>query len=556
MRSFPITLIQRRRAALVGAVLAIAGAGWLPAAASASHSQIAIIQDGGDLTNAAATLQQFRALGATTIRVIVPWATIAPNPSSTKKPNFNATDPNAYSASAWAPYDTIVRQAQVDGLTVDLTVTGGAPRWAEGGAPPQPLDTPAVFVAWKPNAAAYGQFFRAVAERYDGSFTPKGQTTPLPAVHFWAIFNEPNFGLDLGPQATNNSEVATGPLMFRSLLNAGWSALHAFPSHRHDTILWGEFAARGQGAPATLGVPQTHPGNYAQTKPLIFIRELFCVNSFYQPLTGSAAAAIGCPTNSAAARRFRSQNPALFTASGVSDHPYPGNQNPLVDGTTDPNFAAFADLGNLEAVLDRVNRVYGSGKRYSIYNDEYGYITDPPSGGQVAITGGHYVSPATAAYYINWAEYLSWRQPRIASTMQYLLADPPPTAGAYAGFASGLEFYNGKPKADYAAYRLPVYMPVTSFSPASSVEVWGDARPAPFMATDGDGPQRVAVQLNGKTLQTVNVTGSTGYFDIHMKFPRSGTVRLAWTYPSSDPMLPIGDLGQTVYSRSFGIQVH
>lgn len=548
MPTFATTLIPRGRAALLlGILLALTAVAWLPSTASASHSQISMIQDGGDLYNAPATLQQFRSLGANTIRVIVPWATLAPNPFATRKPNFDATDPNAYPAGVWAPYDAIVQQAKQDGLTVDLTVTGGAPRWAEAQAAP-PADTSPLYIAWKPNAAAYGQFVEAVATRYSGTFTPKGQSAPLPRVHFWVIFNEPNFGLDLGPQATNGSSVATGPMMYRSLLNAGWNALKA-TGHIHDTILFGEFAARGQSGGPTSHAPQGYPGNYAQTKPLIFLRELYCVNTNYQQLRGSAASSIGCPTSAAGSRSFRSQNPALFGASGVGDHPYPGNQNPLTDGRSDPNFAAFPDLGNLESVLDRVNRVYGSGKKFPIYNDEYGYITKPPS-------AQNYVSPTTAAYYINWAEYLSWKSPRIASYMQYLLEDPPPNAGAYAGFASGLEFSNGKPKPGYDAYRLPVYMPRTSFTRGSSQELWGDVRPAPFMIADGAGPQTVAVQLNGKTIKTVTVSGSAGYFDIHLTFPGSGSVRLAWTYPKSDPMLPITDLGKTVFSRSFSIQVH
>jgi hypothetical protein len=41
-----------------------------------------------------------------------------------------------------------------------------------------------------------------------------------------------------------------------------------------------------------------------------------------------------------------------------------------------------------------------------------------------------------------------------------------------------------------------------------------------------------------------------------MKFPSSGTVRLAWAYPSGDPLLLTADQGQTIYSRSFSVKVH
>ncbi len=546
------TLLTRRRAtAALGLAAALGSAATLPATASASHSQAAMIQDFSDMYAPAAALQQFRELGASTIRVSVPWAVIAPRAGSTRKPSFNATDPNAYPASRWAPFDAIVRYAQQDGLKVDFTVAGGAPRWAEAAAPPGNPNQPLQYIAWRPNAAAFGQFFRAVAERYDGSFTPRGQSSPLPAVHFWALFNEPNFGLDLGPQAVAGSRVSVAPMMYRGLVNAGWSALHAFRSHRNDTILIGELAARGQAGGPNRNAPQGYPGNYGQTKPLIFIRTLYCLDSNYRQLRGGAARSVGCPTNGAGSRRFRGQNPGLFNASGFGDHPYPGNQSPVADGRNDPDFAAFPDLGNLERVLDRVNRVYGSGRHYSIYNDEYGYITDPPNRTQVR-GGGHYVSAATAAYYINWAEYLSWRSPRIATTMQYLLQDPPVDAAG--GFTSGIVSSNGRPKVTYAAYRLPLYLPHTSFSRRSNVEVWGDARPAPFMKSDG--PQSVSVELNGHTLKTVGVAGSTGYFDVRMKFPRSGSVQLAYTYPKHDPFLAPGVAGKTVFSRVVSIRVH
>jgi hypothetical protein len=539
----------RIAAAGLSAALAVTALAALPSAASASHSQLAMIEDysalNPDASAADSTLLQFRTLGANTIRVIVPWASIAPSPTKTKKPPFNATNPNAYSAKAWAPFDNLVREAHTLGLRVDLTVTGGAPRWAEASAPAQPVAESLSNLAWKPNAADYGQFVRAVGTRYGGSFKPSGQSSALPRVNFWALFNEPNFGEDLGPQALGGSKTPYAPMAYRNLVNAGWSALKA-TGHSRDTILIGETAARGlQGG--------KYPGNYSQTKPLIFIRDLYCLNTNYQELRGSAAKSIGCPTTAGASRKFRSQNPGLFNASGFGDHPYPGNGTPLTDGRGDPNYAAFPDLGNLERALDHVNRVYGSGKHYSIYNDEYGYITNPPNRGVVQ-GGGHYVSPATAAYYINWAEYLSWKSPRVATTMQYLLEDPPQAAGVLAEFSSGLETSTGAHKATYAAYNLPLYLPHTSVSHSANTEVWGDVRPAPFLKAQG--AQKVAIQLNGQTLKTVTVTGSTGYFDVKMKLPKSGNLRLAYTYPSTAPFLTPGVAGSTIYSRNVAIKVH
>ena len=101
--------------AVVGAALAVACGGLLPAAASASDSQMAIVQQVHD-AGAPADPQQFvaqvRALGATVVRVIVPWAAIAPAPRSTTKPSFNATDPNSYPVGAWAPGQTAAHRSK------------------------------------------------------------------------------------------------------------------------------------------------------------------------------------------------------------------------------------------------------------------------------------------------------------------------------------------------------------------------------------------------------------------------------------------------------------
>jgi hypothetical protein len=540
-------LARRGTAVALGATVALGGAATLPATAAAKHSQASIIEDFGVYTDPVGTLTQFRELGANTVRVILDWNLVAPDITATKKPNFNATDPNAYPASHWTQFDNIVRIAHNLGLNVDLTVSGGSPRWAQAQATPKSKNFNAAAVAWKPNAAAYGQFVQAVGKRYSGRFVPAGQTTPLPRVNFWAIFNEPNFGEDLGPQASNDSTYFNAPIMYRQLVNAGWNALRA-SGHGRDTILIGELAAEGFEPGRFPKKTGGLPGSFGQTRALLFIRDLYCVGTNYRPLRGGAARATGCPTNAAGTRKFRRQNPGLFSASGFADHPYDGGASPVSRAGDKVDYATFVDFPNLERTLDRVNRAYGSGKHYPVYNTEYGEITNPPK-------GRPYPSPATAGYYINWAEYLSWKSGRVASYMQYLLTDPPPNAGAYSGFASGLEFYNGKPKADYQAYQVPVYMPHTSFSRNANEEIWGSARPAPFMFKDGHGNQFVAIQVNNKTVKTTRVNG--GYFDLRMKFPKGRhSVRLAYTFPKSDPFLPVNELGKTVYSRSFQINVH
>ncbi len=124
---------------LVAAAAALSAALMLaivsPSPASASTRQISIFQDDSFLFNPAAGLAEVRALGATTVRLTVQWYSLAPSPGSTKAPKFNASDPNAYSAAKWAPYDAFVKTAAQMGIKVLFQAGGGAPRWARGQEP-------------------------------------------------------------------------------------------------------------------------------------------------------------------------------------------------------------------------------------------------------------------------------------------------------------------------------------------------------------------------------------------------------------------------------------
>jgi hypothetical protein len=552
-------------------LLAAATAGaWLmqaPAPAAAQTNQIEMFQDDIQLlSNPAATLQQLRELGVDVLRVTIHWNAIAPY----KRPaGFNATNPAAYPAANWAVYDQIVADAKMDGIALDFSLSSAAPPWATGAGQP----APGGFGGWEPSASAFKQFVQAVGTRYSGTYDPTqnksipGGPNALPRVSFWEIWNEPNFGADLAPQAIKGSAVLSAPWMYRSLLDAGWSGLQT-TGHGHDQILIGNLDARGQSAQPGKGAPQGLPGNFGATKPLQFVRALYCLSSSYKQLRGAAAAAVGCPTSAAGSRQFRSAHPGLFQASGFATHPYPVNLPPNRASSNDPDYTEFSQLPSFAGTLDRIQRIYGSGRRFPIYNNEYGYISNPPNHSLTPLNpNGQFVSPALAASYINWAEYISWRNSRIASTMQYLLVDPNPRkAPEFGGFASGLIFYGGVHKPAYDAYRLPLFLPFTTAMRGHSLEVWGCVRPAHFARLDTAGtPQQVQIQFQRgsrgsfTTLRTVTVTNIRGYIDLRVTFPASGSVRLAWSYPTMSqlpalsPTTPVA--GHTVYSRTVNVAV-
>jgi hypothetical protein len=475
----------------------------------------------------AQALGTFQRLGADAVRVYVAWDAIAPDPASAVEPSFDASNPASYPAGGWALYDEIVRDAAALKIRVYLTIGGGAPRWATGPGIPR-LGHSKYADSWEPSAGEFGQFVRALGVRYGGHYKPGGGSPALPRVDFWSLWNEPNFGIYLAPQAIDNQLVEVAPRLYRGLLDAAWRALLA-TGHgpRNDTILIGETAPDGRTGPG-------FPGNFSQMVPLRFIRALYCVDNSFEPLRGTAATLRGCPASAAGAARFEADNPALFEASGYADHPYESLGAPSNRSFDLPGDADFSELGNLELTLDRAAAAYGSHVQLPIYSTEFGY-------------NASLLPPAQGAVYMNQAEYLSWRSLRIRSYDQYLLIDPP--AG---GFDTGLLGADGKPKATLAAYRMPLWLPVHNAAAGTPLEVWGCARAAPYWARVTGRLQRVEIEFARagttayRTLLTVALTDRTScYFDVKVTPPASGEVRLTWR----------GE-GQQLFSRLQAITLH
>jgi hypothetical protein len=478
--------------------------------------------------NSAAGMDTLQSLGVGFVRLDMNWASVAPDPTAARKPAFDARDPNAYPAMTL--YDAIIQGLTARHIGIDLALIGPPPRWAEGKGAPKPATQP----FFKPDARDYADWVHAVGARYSGHFTPSGAPRPLPRIGFWSIWNEPNIGTNLGPEVTySGSAIEVAPKLYRGLLDGAWRALQA-TGHGQDRILIGELA------PA--GVMKGAPGLFNAMAPLRFLRALYCVDANYQQLRGTQAGQRGCPTTAAASARFATQNPGLFKAPGFAVHPYSFTSLPPdVRIPNEPDYAELAALPTLESTLDRVQRVYGSDRKFPIWSTEFGYLTNPPN-------PQYTVTPALAAYYLNWAEYITWQDPRIKSFDQFLIADPPGTKV----FATGLETATGVPKPTLDAFRMPLYLPVTRGAAKQPLLVWGDVRPAPDAARRTHRRQEAQLQFkpaSGKdfsTIQTIALSNPHGYFEVRQAFASSGSVRLRWTYPN----------GQTVFSRTADITLH
>ena len=298
-------------------------------------------------------------------------------------------------------------------------------------------------------------------------------------------------------------------------------------------ILIGEIAPAG----ATF---RGAPGFFGNMAPLRFLRAMYCVDSSYRPLAGQAARLRGCPATAVGSKAFPAQHPGLFKASGFADHPYPQGLPPNEPTPDEPDYAELAEIPTLERALDTMQRVYGSSTRFPIYSTEFGYQTTPPD--KEAGT----VSPQTAAMYLNWSEYLTWRDPRVRSYDQYLLNDP-----ASGSFASGLRTYAGLPKPGWYAFRMPIFLPVTNTAKDHPLEVWGCVRPVYYARRHAQvGPVLIQFRPTSggrfHTVRSLVVTDRYGYFDVLQTFPSSGSVRLAWSYPH----------GPQIFSRTVNVVLH
>lgn len=223
--------------ALLCAALALA----LPTAASASNAQSMTFEAPNDLGNPAlrpGVLDEIDAFGVRSLRIILYWKNVAPDPTSRVRPEFDDTDPAAYQ---WGEYDALIDAAKARGWNILLTVSGPVPRWATDGARDQ---------VTRPSPTRFRRFMEAVATHYGSR------------VDTWSIWNEPNHPQFLKPQYSGKTPQS--PAIYRSLFVAAQRGLRD-AGMADPRILLGETAPRAGGVP-----------------PLAFVRGTLCLDSRYR----------------------------------------------------------------------------------------------------------------------------------------------------------------------------------------------------------------------------------------------------------------------------------
>lgn len=473
-------------AAALAVALAVCGP------ATASSGQLAVFQDdrqlleSGDATRQQ-TLAEVQALGVDVIKFSLQWWSVAPG-TTQKPPGFDASDPAQYPAAGWARYAALVSEAQARGFRVMIAVTGEAPGWATA----RRGDRLGVD---RPSGREYGRFLEAAGRRF-------------PGVDLWALWNEPNHPRFLYPQSRRG--VPYAPYLYRRLVTAGVAGLRR-SGHGGNRILFGEL----------LPIGKRHLGARSNLRPLLFLRDFFCVSRSWRSYRGLAARLRGCSRY----RRVRGVN-------GFGYHPYtrpngPRGREPSSDDAT------IRSIRRITRTLDRArSRRRIGGGRLSVWNTEFGYQSNPPDPFQTPIR--------RIPRFLNEAEWMSFRHRRVASYSQYTLRDLPLSgsgAARYSGWQGGLRFSSGQVKSDvYAAYRLPLFVRLLG---PGAVEVWGAARPG------GAGAQVQLQQRAGGAWQNlggpVSITNPRGYFRRRYRIAKASSRSYRFVYVSG---------GATYTSRS------
>lgn len=466
----------------------------MAASALAAKSQLSVLEDpqrtlSPSAEQQAASLDESAALGADIVKLPVIWRSTAPDGTSTTKPAGDLTNPGSYPAGAWDVVDRAVAGAQARGLKVWLMITAPAPRWAVS------KETTPGLGAYLPDPDDFAEFVEAVGRRY-------------PGVHMFSFWNEANLKRFIQPQSSGG--VVKSAIHYRDMYRAAYAAMGR-SGHAQDTLLFGELLSRYQADAPKVA-----------TRPLIWLRTFFCMDTRGRTMRGSAA------------RRNKCSNFKALRASGMAYHPYNLSGTPLSAERASKDNAAIGYLRRVVRLLDQAHKArrLANGKM-KIYSSEYGIQSNPPD-----TDAGFPLSKVP--FYLNVSEYLNWSDPRVATYSQYEILDDVEIPGVVS-FQTGLRFADGTKKPGvYEAYQTPMLV-MTTRSP-NRVSVWGCLRSKPA------GTTAVEVQVRSgsdwSTVRTIPVSTANGYFmqNVALSGAKGKTWRLSWSggiSRSAKPVAPV-----------------
>ena len=423
MSAFSFSRTGGRRGGLVATLgsAALAAALLLPAGASAARPlDIGFTDSLFERDNGNVFVKQAAEVGSSSIRVNAPWNQIAPNepaaPTNPADPAYNFTS-----------LDNAVRNAGANRLSVLLT-TFWAPPWAEG--PNRPSANVAPPASWRPDAAAFGQFARALATRYSGKYPdPANVGRRLPRVEFFEAWNEPNLSTYITPQYKGKKNLSAG--IYTDLLNAFYAGVKAVSPGA--TVVTAGTAPFGD-----------DPGKGRRTRPMNFWREAWCLKD-----------------NNKKAKCKGVKKPKFDILAHhtinvkTSPRSQPADRKDVV-------IANFKTLTKALRAAERQNTLGTKGK-HKVFANEVWWESNPPDK-----TG---VSLRQQANYMQEALYLLWKQgARAVYFLQLKDSEFNQGDGQFESYQTGIFTASGKKKPSYMAVKFPF---VTDRKSGSKVTAWG-----------------------------------------------------------------------------------
>jgi hypothetical protein len=309
---------------------------------------------------------------------------------------------------------------------------------------------------------------------------PKAVAAPLPKVTLWTIWNEPNHAGFVQPQWRRQGSrlVPNSAHLYRQLVEAGYPAIKGLQPEAK--VLVGGTSSTGTRVPRkeTDGTP-----------PLLFLRALACVDAKLRPIASGPCAGY-----------------KPLPGDGYAHHPYSLLHTPDYVDKRNPDNLPIGDLERLTKTLDRLAAMRRiDPKLRDVYLTEFGYESNPPDPVKPW-------KPAEQAHFINWAEYLAWKNPSIKSFPQFLLTDMGTVSATdaargkreYGDWQSGLFFNDGSAKPAATSFPMGLHVDCTTMLSKKKrklLVIWGHIRP-------GSGPQPVAIETGKRAFKAAATAAS------------------------------------------------
>jgi hypothetical protein len=356
--------------------------------------------------------ERVKAAGASYVRVIAYWSSVAP---PVRPANWDPTDPSDPNYD-WENVDSQILMATGAGLT-PLVMLYTAPPWAERCRDSIPG-------ICDPDPAAFAQFAKAAARRYSGTFED------LPRVRYWMPWNEPNLHLFFKPHFIEGRKVS--PSLYRELLNRFAGAVKGVNST--NLVVGGGLA------------PLERPGGLG---PLDFARRLMCMKGRKKPVSRP-----GCSGRA----RFDiwSNNP--YTTGG------PTHESAGVDDVS------LGDLPKMRKLLNAAKaagKISSSKKAIPFWVTEFSWDSNAPDPGGVPMK--------RLARWTSEAMYRAWKA-GVSNFFWLSLRDwPRPEGLPYSETVESGLYFRGptleqdEPKKILKAFRFPS----VAFRNKKAILVWG-----------------------------------------------------------------------------------